>query len=272
MVTESRESHNKTIMKELVVAQRAAVNAGKMLLKSFNKPHHITTKTTVTDLVTECDINAQKIILDELTKQFPRHNFIGEENLSKNQSSLYTWYIDPLDGTVSFAHGYPLFSVSIGLKKGNEPILGVVYVPELNELFYAAKGKGAYMNKKLHKKRIHVSTTAQLQQSLVASGFPYHKHINPDNNITEFCKVIVKIQGFRRSGSAAFDLCSVACGRLDGYWELFLKPWDYVTSAVIVEEAGGVVTNTDGTPLDYNGSRIVATNGKIHKQLLQALQ
>lgn len=254
-------------MKELAIAKSAALHAGKFLLKKFSQQQKITTKTTETDIVTESDMQSQKLIVAEIQKEYPRHTIIGEESLHLDNASSYTWYIDPLDGTVSFAHQYPLFSVSIGLKKDATPIVGVVYVPVLDELFYAVQGKGAFLNGK----RIHVSRTNTLLQSLVATGFPYHKHINPDNNIKEFCKVIVQVQGFRRSGSAALDLCSVACGRLDGYWELFLKPWDYMAGVLLVQEACGTVTTTDGLPLDYAGSRIVASNGKIHKQLLEIL-
>lgn len=220
------------------------------------------------DLVTAADRAAEAMIRDRIRAQWPAHDVLGEEQGLSDQGSEYRWYVDPLDGTTNFAHGYPVFCVSIGLEHrllGNPArrIAAVIYDPTRDELFAAEQGRGAQLNGET----IHVSKTATLKESLLATGFPSHKrHKNP--NIYFYHQITLRTHGVRRAGSAALDLCNVAAGRYDGFWEFNLNPWDTAAGVLIVEEAGGQVTRFDGSPFELNSRETVASNGLLHEALL----
>jgi myo-inositol-1(or 4)-monophosphatase len=217
------------------------------------------------DLVTAADRASEKLIVGKLREFWPTHEIVGEEGTRDNTgTSEYRWYVDPLDGTTNFAHGYPVFCVSIGLEYRDELIAGVLYDPARNELFAAAKGSGATLNGK----QIHVSKTKTLSESILATGFPSHKrHKNP--NIHFYHQITLRSHGIRRAGSAALDLANVASGRYDGFWEFNLNPWDTSAAVVIVREAGGVVTKFDGSEFNIDSREVLASNGLLHEELMQ---
>lgn len=253
----------------LKAAKEISIEAGNILLKYRKKISKISEKNYPGDLVTEADIASEKKILSRLTKFFPDHAILSEEaGLHEISDAEYMWVIDPLDGTVNYAHKHPQFCVSIGLLKEGKPILGVIYNPTRNELFEAVKGKGARMNGK----RIHVSKIKTLNQSLLATGFAYDRRESKDTNYPEFCHLTHLTHGVRREGSAALDLAHVAAGYLDGYWERGLKPWDIVAGILLVEEAGGKVSGYDNKPYDLKSGRILATNGHLHNALSNELR
>jgi myo-inositol-1(or 4)-monophosphatase len=252
----------------LDLASEAAMAAGAVLQSNWGKLENIQEKGRAGDLVTEADKQAEAEILKILHRHLPEHAVLAEESGKLGKSdSKYLWAIDPLDGTTNYAHGYPMSSVSIGLLIDGIPQVGVVYNPFRNELFRAAKGLGATCNRL----PIQVSQTSELSKSLLVTGFAYDRRETQDNNYAEFCYLTHLTQGVRRSGSAALDLTDVACGRLDGYWERGLRPWDVVAGIAIVEEAGGKITAYDNTPLNIQSGRILATNGLIHDSLSQTL-
>src|SRR3989304_2481447 len=218
-----------------------AKKAGLLLKKNIDKVHRIEFKGVI-DIVTEMDKKAEDLIIETLKSSFPEHGILTEESLEQKSSSEYRWIIDPLDGTTNYSHGFPVFCVSIALEKNGEIILGVVYNPMLNELFTAEKGKGAYLNNK----KIKVSDIKELTKSLLATGFPYDIRTSRDNNIAHFANFAVRAQAIRRAGSAALDMCYVACGRIDGFWEMKLKPWDTAAAWLIIKEAGGMGTGFNG--------------------------
>jgi myo-inositol-1(or 4)-monophosphatase len=217
------------------------------------------------DLVTAADRASEKLIVGKLREFWPTHEIVGEEGTRDNTgTSEYRWYVDPLDGTTNFAHGYPVFCVSIGLEYRDELIAGVLYDPTRNELFAASKGSGATLNGK----QIHVSKTKTLSESILATGFPSHKrHKNP--NIHFYHQITLRSHGIRRAGSAALDLANVASGRYDGFWEFNLNPWDTSAAVVIVREAGGVVTKFDGSEFNIDSREVLASNGLLHEELMQ---
>jgi len=240
-----------------------AREAGALLLKYFHQRVKIEYKGDV-DLVTEADRNSEKLIVERIKKQWPGHDIVGEEGTRTAFNSDYRWYVDPLDGTTNFAHGFPVFCVSMALEHKGERVAGVLYDPTRDELFAAEKGKGAWLNGG----RIHVSKTAELAESLVATGFPSHKrHKNP--NIHFYHQITLRTHGVRRAGSAALDLACVACGRFDGFWEFNLNPWDTAAGVLLVEEAGGVVTNFSGGPFQIDSREVLASNRLIHPALLR---
>ncbi len=254
----------------LDVATEAALIAGEILLKHWGKLKNIEEKGAAGDLVTEADRISEAAILKILNNNFPDHLILAEESghIGNKNQSKYLWAIDPLDGTTNYAHGYPVAAVSIGLLIDGIPQVGVVYNPLRNELFKGAKGLGATLNNEL----IKVSETKELDKSLLVTGFAYDRRDTKDNNYAEFCYLTHLTQGVRRSGSAASDLADVACGRLDGYWERGLKPWDMIAGIVLVEEAGGLVSAYNQSPFIIDSGRILATNKKIHGSLSQALE
>ncbi len=221
------------------------------------------------DLVTDADHAAEQCIIDRLRRQFPDHGFLAEEGgpLEKEGPSPFLWVIDPLDGTTNFAHGYPVYSVSIGLEFRGQCVLGVVFDPSRNELFTATHGGGARLNGN----PIHVSHTSVLDQSLLVTGFAYDIRETPRNNLDYFARFALQAQGMRRTGSAALDLAYVAAGRFDGFWEVTLQPWDMAAGSVIVREAGGLITNFRGEALSIYGRELVATNGQIHEAMRKVL-
>jgi len=248
-----------------------AREAGALLMKYFHQGLKIEYKGDA-DLVTAADRASETLIRERISKQFPSHDVLGEEQGLNDQGSDYRWYVDPLDGTTNFAHGYPVFCVSMALEhrapgaEGSR-IAGVVYDPSRDELFSAEKGNGAHLNGS----SIHVSKATQLKECLVATGFPSHKrHKNP--NIFFYHQITLQTHGVRRAGSAALDLCNVACGRFDGFWEFNLNPWDTAAGVLIVEEAGGKATRFDGSPFRIDSRETLASNGLVHDALIQQFQ
>jgi myo-inositol-1(or 4)-monophosphatase len=255
--------------KYLDIASEAALAAGTIILDNWGKIEKIEEKGRSGDLVTEVDRLAEKEILKIIPRHFPDHGILAEESGKiKGTESEYLWAIDPLDGTTNYAHGYPVSVVSIGLLIGGVAKVGVVYNPFRNELFRAAEGLGATLNRR----PIQVSQTRELEKSLLVTGFAYDRCQTTDNNYAEFCYLTHLTQGVRRSGSAAKDLTDVACGRLDGYWERGINPWDMAAGVIIIKEAGGKISAYDESPFLIETGRILATNGQIHTPLSQALQ
>ena len=243
-----------------------AREAGALLLPYFHRGLKIEYKGDA-DLVTAADRASEVLIRERIRQQFPSHDVLGEEQGLSDQGGDYRWYVDPLDGTTNFAHGYPVFCVSMALEhRGDDQsrrIAGVVYDPMRDELFMAEVGKGAHLNGT----PIHVSKAAQLKECLVATGFPSHKrHKNP--NIHFYHQITLRTHGVRRAGSAALDLCNVASGRFDGFWEFNLNPWDTAAGALIVEEAGGKVSRFDGSAFELDSRETLASNGLVHDALL----
>ncbi|MEG3939129.1 MULTISPECIES: inositol monophosphatase family protein [unclassified Microcoleus] len=252
----------------LEIATEAALAAGAVLQSFCGKLENIQEKGRSGDLVTEADKASEAVILEILGRHVPEHAILAEESGSLgNAASKYLWAIDPLDGTTNYAHQYPFYAVSIGLLIDGIPQIGVIYDPSHNELFRAAKGLGATCNRSA----IAVSQSSELRNSLLVTGFAYDRRSTADNNYAEFCHLTHLTQGVRRSGSAALDLAHTACGRLDGYWERGLSPWDVAAGVLIVSEAGGQVTAYDGGAFEMNSGRVLATNGKIHAELSGAL-
>jgi myo-inositol-1(or 4)-monophosphatase len=215
------------------------------------------------DLVTIADRKSEALIRERLREHWPEHDIMGEEEGLQDTGSDYRWYVDPLDGTTNFAHGFPVFCVSMALDYKGKRIAGVIYDPTRDELFAAEQGSGSYLNDQ----PIRVSKTARLAESLLATGFPSHKrHKNP--NIFFYHQITLRTHGVRRAGSAALDLCYVASGRFDGFWEFNLNPWDTAAGVLIVEEAGGKVTNFHGGPFELSSRETLASNGLLHESLL----
>jgi myo-inositol-1(or 4)-monophosphatase len=254
-------------MEFLDTAMHAAKEAEKIVMSYFEKEKGISNKGPV-DLVTKADIESEKMILEIIKKKYPSHKFIMEESGSIQSSSDYTWVIDPIDGTTSFAHNYPFFSISIALMKNNEPILGVVNAPYMKEIFHAVNDKGSFLNNS----RISVSKIPQMKDCLLATGFPYDRMTGGEDNLNYLSRVIKKVHDLRRSGSAAMDICYVACGRLDGYWEIGLKIMDTAAARIILKEAGGKITDLEGKEITNDFTRIVASNCLIHDELIRTLE
>jgi myo-inositol-1(or 4)-monophosphatase len=249
--------------KEFVPAMTAiAREAGALLMDYFRQQVKIEYKGEA-DLVTVADRSSEKLIRERIRSQFPGHDVLGEEEGLVDTGSDYRWYVDPLDGTTNFAHGFPVFCVSLGLEHKGERIAAVVYDPTRDEMFTAEQGSGAFLNQQ----RIHVSKTVNLGECLVATGFPSRKrHKNP--NIYFYHHITLRTHGVRRAGSAALDLCYVAAGRLDGFWEFNLNSWDTAAGVLIVKEAGGKVTRFDGGPFEINSRETLASNGIVHQALM----
>jgi myo-inositol-1(or 4)-monophosphatase len=243
-----------------------AREAGGLLMKYFVERVKIEYKGDV-DLVTVADRNSESLVIERIRERWPHHDVVGEEGARIETGSDYRWYVDPLDGTTNFAHGFPVFCVSLAIDFRGDRLAGVVFDPTRNELFVAEKGKGAFLNGE----RIGVSKTRDLGESLVGTGFPSHKrHKNP--NIYFYHQITLRTHGVRRAGSAALDLCSVAAGRLDGFWEFNLNPWDTAAGVLLVEEAGGKVTDFKGGPFQLNSRETLASNGLVHQALMAEFQ
>lgn len=252
----------------LEIATEAALAAGAVLLKYWGKLATVEEKGRSGDLVTIADRESESTILEIIQRHFPDHSILAEESgRVSNNSSEFLWAIDPLDGTTNYAHQYPCFSASIGLLIDGIPQVGVIYDPIRNELFRAAKGLGATCDRH----PIQVSQTKTLDRSLLVTGFAYDRRETSDNNYAEFCYLTHLTQGVRRSGAASLDLAHIACGRLDGYWERGLSPWDVAAGVILVTEAGGRVTAYDETSFAIDTGRILATNTLIHAELSSAL-
>ena len=251
------------------LAISVALRAGRLLMQHYGKTHEIEHKGRhVINLVTNVDKKSEALVVNTLNRNFPTHQILAEEGLGAKGPSPYKWIVDPLDGTTNYTHGFPFFCVSIGLEVNGKMALGVVYAPMFQELFVGVRGKGASLNGK----RIHVSEERDLSGSLLATGFPYDIREATRDNLNYFAKFAKTAQAIRRAGSAALDLCYLACGRFDGFWELRLAPWDLAAATLIVEESGGKVTNFEGKKLDLYGDDVVASNGKIHPAMLRVIQ
>ncbi|OGW40907.1 MAG: inositol monophosphatase [Nitrospirae bacterium GWD2_57_9] len=248
------------------VAREAARKAGAILRENINGVREITYKGDI-NLMTEMDMRSERAIVETLRAAFPKHGIIAEEETDLQNDSGFRWVIDPLDGTTNYAHGYPCFSVSIALEHRDEVIVGVVYDPMRDELFSAEQGSGALLNGR----KIRVSSVDTLIKSLLSTGFPYDRKISEKNNMDYFHDLLMASQEVRRDGSAALDLCAVAAGRFDGFWELKLKPWDVAAGSLIVREAGGVISDLAGKPVRLDAGEILASNGRIHGQMVQVL-
>lgn len=249
----------------------AAREAGKAILSYTMETLEVRRKNVATspiDIVTNADHASEIILMSRVGDAFPDHDILTEETPTQDRNARWKWIIDPLDGTVNFSHGYPAFCVSIGLLGPAGLAAGVVFDPLRNECFSAVSGSGAFLNGR----PIKVSNSSQLFTSLLATGFPYDRALSPDNNVAEFSRVVTQVQGMRRGGSAALDLAYVSCGRLDGFWELKLKPWDMAAGMLLVTEAGGRVTDRYGRGADVYTSSVAATNGLVHEALLRLLE
>ncbi len=247
----------------LTTAIEIARAAGGLLLPIFERRVRVEYKDGV-DIVTEADRASERLIVERLRAHFPDHAIVAEEGGGHASDSPYCWYVDPVDGTTNFAHSFPFFCVSIGLERAGEGVVGVVYDPIRDELFTAERGAGAWLNNR----PIRVSSIAALPQSLLATGFPARRrHENP--NIHFYYQLNMVSHGVRRAGSAALDLCYVACGRMDAFWEFHLNPWDVAAGMVLVTEAGGRVTDMRGGPYNLSSETLVASNGLIHPELVR---
>ena len=252
----------------VLAAGEAALAAGSLLRDLYGKPHRVSHKGTI-DLVTEADVAAEKAIIDHLRKACPEINFMAEESttLPASMPETPTWIIDPLDGTTNFAHHFPWFATSIGYSEGGQVKAGVIYQPLLDELFLAARGCGAWLNND----KIRVSATDTLQESLLATGFPYNIKETVGDVMSLLATILPKTQGVRRAGAAALDMAYVACGRLDGFWEINLKPWDTAAGLVLIEEAGGRASDFAGNTFNLLHHDIVVSNTTLHQQLTDLL-
>ena len=250
------------------VAVAAAQQAGKIIADAYRTDFQVYYKQgATTNLVTEVDRRSEAAIVEILSAAFPDHRILAEEGGEQaRRDSPCRWIVDPLDGTTNFAHGYPAFCVSIGLEIDGRVVLGVVYDPLRGELFEAEAGKGAFLNAE----RIHVSTVASLNKALLVTGFAYDRE-SRQRNLVNFSRFILETHGIRRSGSAALDLSYVAAGRVDGFWELKLSPWDVAAGSLIVIEAGGRVTDFAGRAFKSDGAQTLATNGLIHQEMVDVL-
>jgi len=250
------------------VAIDAARAAGRLLHAELSGSHRVQFKGPRTNLVTEMDERAEELIVGRIAAMFPDDTILAEERGAAPGRSGRRWIVDPLDGTTNYAHGVPIFSVSIALEVAGRIELGVAFDPSLDELYVAERGQGATVNDR----RLAVSATATLDESLLTTGFPYNIRETRDTNLGEYAAFAVRCRGVRRLGSAVLDLAWVASGRLDGFWELRLGPWDVAAGSLFVEEAGGRVTNLVGGALELDTPAVVASNGRIHDEMLAVLR
>jgi myo-inositol-1(or 4)-monophosphatase len=249
----------------LTVAIEAAREAGRFLKLSVGKVRSVEVKQgDDRNLVSEIDRGAEAKIISIIRSHFPQHAILAEESGGSLAPADVRWIIDPLDGTTNFLHGVPIFSVSIGVERKGELVAGVVYDPNLDEMFTVEKGGGAYLNGK----RLKVSASSTLLDSLLVTGFPYNITDNPENAVEHFVHFLMAARGVRRLGSAAMDLCYVAAGRFDGFWEVSLNPWDMAAGALLIQEAGGRITDMRGNPLNIYQKTVLASNGIIHDAML----
>ncbi len=247
-------------------AIETAVGAGKILLQMSGKSH-IDLKGEI-NLVTDADHASESYCMENLLLAFPQTGFLGEEGRGKKSDCHMTWVVDPLDGTNNYAHGIPIYSVSIALVRDGKPVVGVVHAPAFGETYTAILGGGAFCNDA----PIRVSATKTLSSSIVVTGFPYDRRTNPDNNLNYFQVVATQVRGIRRLGSAALDLCWIARGRFDAYWELQLSPWDFAAGVLIAAEAGGRISDLNDAEIRLDSKSCVATNGPVHDEILALLR
>jgi myo-inositol-1(or 4)-monophosphatase len=239
-----------------------AREAGAILLEGYGRIHSPERKGRV-DLVTEFDRRSEALLLSRVHERYPNHQILAEESGEHEASGPVRWLIDPLDGTTNYAHNYPFFAVSIGAEAPDGLVAGVVYDPVRDEMFAAARGQGATLNGK----PIRVTSAASLDDALLVTGFSYAIRETPEPTFSLFRNFLLRAQGVRRDGSAALNLCYLACGRFDGFWEADLSPWDMAAGVMIVREAGGLVTDWDGGTFELDARRILATNGSLHEPM-----
>lgn len=250
--------------KYIEIAKYAAIEAGKIQMSYFGKDKRIEHKGSEFDLVTNADKEVEEKVFSIIKEHFPDHDFLGEEEIGQSRvKSDYLWVVDPIDGTTNYAHNFPHFAVSIALYLKDKPLVGVVLDPFKNEMFWAQSEKGAFLNEN----PISVSNIETLNKSLLATGFPAIRENGSKKNLEYFERFLKIVQAIRRPGAASLDLCYVACGRLDGFWELGLSPWDVAAGVLIIKEAGGNVTNIDSDDYNFYKKDIIATNGKIHQYI-----
>jgi myo-inositol-1(or 4)-monophosphatase len=255
----------------LEFALETTCRAGQLLREMHCRQHTVGQKSSDIDLVTEADIASERLIVDAIRARFPDHSILSEEGLGDLEAATsdtpWIWLVDPLDGTVNYAHGYPTWGVSLALAKRGRPVLGVTCDPLRDEVFWAEQDRGAWLNGEA----LHVSDVPNLSRALVATGFAYKRASLDDNNVAEFGVVMPRVQGVRRAGAAVLDLAHLAAGRMDAYWEMHLQPWDWAAGWLLVREAGGVVTGISGEPWTLASGNIAASNGVLHDQLLSLL-
>lgn len=242
--------------------------AGVIVREGFGKNFQIEFKTGDNNLVTEIDKKSEQTIIEFIQKKYPAHGILAEERGELKKDSEYLWVIDPLDGTTNFAHGLPIFSVSIGLQKNNKIIAGAVYDVMQDIMYSSESGSGAFANEK----KIYVSKRESISQSMLVTGFPYNVKNNPENAFERFETLTRNTRAVRRLGSAAIDFCYVAAGVFEGFWEVHLHPWDICAGKLIVEEAGGLVTDFDGNKIDIFSKRILASNSFVHDKMVELLK
>jgi myo-inositol-1(or 4)-monophosphatase len=249
----------------LEVAERVALQAGELVMKGWRSVGKISRKGRF-DLLTEYDLQSEQLIREHLSREFPEHRIIGEENAESGEGEL-VWYVDPIDGTTNFAHGHFFFGVSIALYHGSQGLVGVVHAPALGVTWKAAKGIGAFRNDE----PCAVSTRDQLEEALCATGFPYDRWSNPDNNHAELALFLQRARGIRRCGAASIDLCLVADGTYDIYWEQGLNAWDMCAGALLVQEAGGQLSTYEGDVADPRTGKLIASNGVLHEAAVRTI-
>jgi myo-inositol-1(or 4)-monophosphatase len=283
-------------MSELLdFAQKMAREAGQLLLQSDQERQIVHHKSTDIDLVTSADLASEQLLVDAIRAQYPAHSILSEEGLGELANSVssesgghpaggvdavaaatsHLWLVDPLDGTVNYAHGYPCWGVTMALAEHGRVVLGVVYDPLRHEMYWAEQGQGAWCDGR----ELHVSKTSRLREALVATGFAYKRATLEDasqgdvlgNNLAEFSAIMPRVQGVRRAGAAVLDLAYLAAGRLDAYWEMYLNPWDWAAGSLLVEEAGGTVTGLYGRPWSLGKQHLAASNGHLHAPLVEML-
>lgn len=242
--------------------------AAEIIRDGYRKNFNVEFKTNYTNLVTEIDKKSEETIISFIKKKYPNHGIIAEESGAENKQAEYVWVIDPLDGTTNFAHGLPIFSVSIGIQKNAKTVFGVVHDVMMDRVYSAEYGSGAFCNGR----KMKVSQNDNLNYSLLVTGFPYDVKDNPGRTIEYFSAFLKNSRAVRRLGSAALDLCYVADGIFDGFWEVSLNPWDVCAGKLLVEEAGGLVTDFSGIQRDIFFKEILATNGKVHEQMMNTLK
>lgn len=256
---------------ELDFALETARQAGRLLCDFYHRRHTVRHKSSEIDLVTEADLASERLIVDAIRTRFPSHAILSEEGLGDLQAAAgetpCLWVVDPLDGTVNYAHGYPTWGVSLALVERARVVLGVTHDPMRDEVFWAEQGGGAWLNSE----SIQVSDVSELRGALVATGFAYKRAMLDDNNLAEFGAVMPRVQGVRRAGAAVLDLAHLAAGRLEAYWEMHLQPWDWAAGWLLVREAGGAVTDILGEPWRLQTNNIAASNGTVHDELLACL-
>lgn len=243
-----------------------AREAGTLLRKKFSQKHKIHYKGDI-NIVTEADKMSESLIIESIRRHFPDHGILSEESPAIAGTGEIRWIIDPLDGTTNYAHGFPVFCVSIAVQHNNDIILGVIYDPMRDELFSAVRSKGAFLNGK----KLAVSSVKDISRSLLATGFPYDIRDSRENNLNYFNRMAMNVQAIRRAGAAALDLAYLAAGRFDGFWELKLKPWDTAAGCLMVEESEGRISDLSGKKWDIFSPNLLASNGLIHKQMIKIL-